>query len=189
MAQANKFIIDGVEIPLSGGSGGIGVEYDEAEEMIVFSGEGSSGSPSGSSSGNSNEEFRFLGTIVLDESTFTYSIDKDENGNAFSLTELILYSPSFTSGSNYVGVDLNQKNGFNASTSFKSWYGTTAKMLFSKYTVLGTNIAESFPIGHETLKQRDFKTNCLGGKNKIESFLLFFTVAPVTGETIDIYGR
>ena len=83
-------------------------------------------------------EWRLLKTVSVTEKTNKIVIDKDEDGNSFSVKDLFIYSPLDVIASSNSQMLIKFNNNYAYMTTANGFVGTDAKSVFVKSEWVGT---------------------------------------------------
>lgn len=132
------------------------------------------------------EDMRLLKTIICDGEASMWEINADDNGQAFSCSEIMIFVSKASFGS-YTGIGLNG-NAWSSNNAIKIWTGgTNVAGCFWIECVGGVICRYLANIGNYF--NMSISSSVLDGSDKIREVRFRVATTPAEGETIKIYGR
>lgn len=144
--------------------------------------------PQGSSGGESSWKLvSIINTSADAGSNAEYKVNKDLDGNDFSLDELLFYSPSITT-TNYFSICLNGIV-WSSDKALKTWFASSSKVMVAKILSV-VNFKEFQMVIDNAIRRHALieNANCLNNQEKITSFS-FAPRTAVDGQTVYVFGR
>ncbi len=132
------------------------------------------------------KNMKLIKTITCNGNDASWNINLDDDGNAFSCTEIVI-SLSKASYSSYTGIGLNGIFWSN-DKAIKIWYGDHGKEGCMWIECVGGGIIR-YIANFGVLTTMRLKCDALNGSDEINQISFRLPSAPDEGETIHIYGR
>lgn len=135
------------------GSGGMSVSYDEEQEAIIFS-----GSTGGESASGSSTKWELIKSITTTEEVAKILINQDENGNSFSLKEIMILATVVGTETNTVDDELRIGVNVENDTNYRILVGQQGVRKSStqvRTTLLKGEIVNKMLLGYYVLPQSD----------------------------------
>ena len=133
------------------------------------------------------KNMKLIKTITCNGNDTTWNINLDDDGNAFSCTEIVISLSKAQSYSSYTGIGLNGI-AWSSDKAIKIWYGDSAKDGCIWIECVGGGIVR-YIANLGTLTTMRLKCDALNGSDEINQIQFRLPSAPAEGETIEIYGR
>lgn len=132
------------------------------------------------------KNMKLIKTIICNGNDMTWNINLDDDGNAFSCTEIVI-SLSKASYSSYTGIGFNGI-AWSSDKAIKIWYGDSGKDGCIWIECVGGGIVRYIANLGAVTSMR-LNRYALNDSDEINQIQFRLPGAPAEGETIEIYGR